>query len=336
MYTQISSGAIDSSQLDQMLGLLNCERKTTRWQDRMFKLLIAALVSQVITILLNTILISIFANLQVLSIVLLIISGLLLFAIAVLFFLNLPFIFRLRRLNKMVHSLGLSEVFRPPWKLERKRHRIRNIFTIIITCFGVLLIAGGISLFIEDSSRTIELIFGLFYGTLFVFIHFFIKMKEKIDVVRQMQTILTDYKEKADLAEEKRIEISPEEYDLFAKIEQVQITRERAESILASQEESDEASFLVQKSPAVREATSKLDETTQVQIQDQICSLTVDPRPSIAVEDTEKGDLSIDVPSAPIKILYSVNDELRRIKIQSLEIDEKIIENSINDENGNA
>ena len=132
---------LDAAEFQDALAILKREQQAnlpTRPQRILFILLNIAAYGVVLSI----------VSTVVLGILSLYLTGLFIVAATVLFFLNFPLVLKLVRQGRLVRRLGLSQVLHGPWKAERKKHRFLNVITIVVGCFGVVVILFGLLMII--------------------------------------------------------------------------------------------------------------------------------------------------------------------------------------------
>lgn len=242
--------------------------------------------------------------------------------IAVLLTFNFRLILKFFRLNKLIHTLGLADIFEAPWRAARDKKWLRNFLTFIL---GPLIIIGSAPLAVAyafPAEEDLFMVSGFVAGIAFMAMHLLRRIKEKIDVVARLQDTFERYRDQAAEEETKHVEIPEAVYDQFARVERAQILRERARSIQASYEESSNETYMVQKSRAVRASKADFDAAINLSIQNQIDALTTNPRPEGVTEDADSGILRVPVPKTPVALRFKVDDKLRRIEILSLEHDD--------------
>lgn len=255
-------------------------------------------------------------------------SALYILVLLIPFVANVPLLFKLRRQHKLVKRLGLWEVLNTPWQVESREKRSRTTRPVIIGSIGLLIIfiemiiAGLPVLFATNQAEiffTIILILLIPLSGALRATYFIIRGLARMEAVTQLQASLSTYKEKAEQDKDGAIDVPSGVYQRIAQIEKAQITRDRAESILAYQQESDEATYIVQKSRAVREAQAQLDPMMRLRVQDRVDALAEVPRPAGAVEDPQTQTWRLRVPDTPIEIEFAVDNERKRVRILSLQ-----------------
>ncbi len=248
--------------------------------------------------------------------------------ITILFLMNLPYFFQLRRQWKLMRRLGLLDALRAPWKEERRKRRLRNVLDLGVTVLALPMAVLSLVFFliIELSTGVGKRSFGALSLFTFALVivaiigtFFMRRRKERLQLVSRLHSALEGYKEALLKPDEYTPPgITPETYEKIAEIERAQISRQRAESILSDLDEAG-ASYFVQKSRAVREHEDRLDFPTRLRVQDQIDALTAAPRPPGVAEDPTAGTLHLRVPGTAVMIGFTVDDRARLIRVLALE-----------------
>ncbi|UCH89347.1 MAG: hypothetical protein JSV49_01485 [Thermoplasmata archaeon] len=263
------------------------------------------------------------------------VSLFLLFLSPLLFLINVPYGIKLWRQSRLVRRIGLSHTLAPPWRAVRKKGRLRNILTLIVSYLGIVLILLGLTIGIlvanvADWSDPGEIFAYLvlspgiiMIGVTFLVIHYMRRGKERLETVIELQLSLSDYRDTAEEAESKQVKIPTEQYDQIAQIERAQINREREESILASFDNADLLEYSVQKSRSVRDELATISPDIRMVIEDQIQELMIEPQPPGVKRDSKTELLQLRVPNAPVEIYFGIDEEAHRIMISSVkQIDE--------------
>lgn len=265
-------------------------------------------------------------NLEKYSDIIFSLIGILLVLIILFFLFSLPLIFKFWRFNRLVRRLGLNKTISAPWKKAKRKAHIRNILVLIIAWIGAGLIIYGLYIVFFGSGglllRTDYIILGLFIcliGLSFLSIHFIRRNKYKLQVIEQLQSNLTKYK---DVLEEKsedtKYKIPQEDYDLIAKIEKAQISRDQTQSIMENLNEQTSSYYSIQKSREFRETLNQLDANIRLAVEDHIDDLAININSSSAQKKQQLDTLNLSVPGNPVQISYQIDDNKNQIKLISL------------------
>ena len=237
--------------------------------------------------------------------------------------LNVLLLRKLRHQIRLVRKLGLSQFFKAAWRAERRKQRFRNILVLLIVSLGLFFILIGfvsvvfITYIMGLEAWLVVSIILLFYIIIFlalIFFHLIRRYKQRLEVVARLQSSLAGYKDAAEQAEGKRIDIPSEEYEQIARIERSQILFER-ENILASFKEADVSYYSVQKSRSLREALDQLDPATRLAVEDQIDELAIEPQLADVTSDPATNTCRLRVPETRVEISFTVDDDNRRVRI---------------------
>ena len=336
MNTKRSTYKLDGSQLDRALEILKKEYTLSRRQKKLLNLLNIALYGFLLCfsfMILEDFLVrkELIIKGSGFEVVLFEVLGLsvvaFLASILILFTLSGTLLWNLWRQSRHVRTLGLSEVLKAPWKAERRKRRTRNIFTLILPGLWLLFNSFLLDRLAGDEDPTeyqIAALAIIWFVSLALFVmHFLRRGKEQLEVVARLQDSLSDFQEKAAQTDEGSIDVSSDTYEQIAQIERAQITRDRAESILAGPEKPGDATYFMQKSRTVREALAHLDATTKLRVHDQIDALITEPHPAGATENPDSKTWRLRVPDTLVDIHYKVDKGQRFIMILSLELDDE-------------
>jgi mRNA-degrading endonuclease RelE of RelBE toxin-antitoxin system len=331
---------LDAAQFDQALEILRKEQKAnipTRWQRISYILLSICVYGFVACLFVGIIasfklressyvLVYPFAGL-----------GAILFLMLIILPLNVPLLRKLRHQFRLVRNLGLLQFFKEPWKAERRKRRLRNIMVLLVVLFGLsvtIFHLFGMAIFIvflayaeefdlsEVLVALIIMLFDIIICLAFICFLLMRRYKRRLEVVSQLQSSLTEYKDAAEAAEvdeSTRFDIPMEEYEQIAKIERAQILIEREKNILASFEEPEVSYYSVQKSYSLREELDKLNMATRLVVEHQIDDLTSDPKMPGVTLDPETNICRLHIPETDFEIAFTVDHDNRRLKILSLQ-----------------
>ncbi len=242
-------------------------------------------------------------------------------AIAILFFFNVPLIFKFLRHRKLIYDLGLTTALHEPWRAQRRSKRT----TITLATFAVglgLLILGFLATVAReiftgdlDLEEVAMFFFALVVGVALVATYFMQRRRDRMEAVDQL---LASLEETRSEAMEDTIDIPASAYRQIARIERQQIDHARKESILDF-EQAEPAFYSVTKSAQTREAQAALPLRDKQLVQDQIDSLAEAPFPEASREES-RGVRALEVAGTAqgVRIDYVVDEETRRLQIVSL------------------
>jgi hypothetical protein len=234
--------------------------------------------------------------------------------------------FRQRRLLK---KLGIREVSLSAWRQQRRGYRWATPSGAVLTGSGVLALVWGllglilmIGMWIEEGDAGM-LINAVFYGLVFAFgvtvlvWRFVQRSREQWAIVadaNRLRSALESMQTTAGAGE--AVAISAAVLEDVARIESVQIARERRDAVVASAGTTNHGYGVL----VARDLSSQkglLDPQQRVAVEDLIENLSANPRPA-GVESTPGGLLSVRTPKGDVELQYSVDEGAQRVHIVAL------------------
>ena len=166
--------------------------------------------------------------------------------------------------------------------------------------------------FIICSLPLILVILNLFFGQLGAKL----KLVEDVGLLRQS---LLQQKRAAEEAGKSHIQLSSKEAERLSRLERTFIRTSRIKSIQSSRQHRSSGSYTLFKAPAVRFQIGDLNPPVRLNVELQIQDLAFEPRPTTASENRENGKLTLPIFDTSIEVIYTVSDDLRQIKILSVQ-----------------
>jgi hypothetical protein len=243
--------------------------------------------------------------------------------------LNLKLVSRLWRAARMRRRLGLTEPLAAVFQAQRRKTWLLNFLTAVLAVVGVVfvLLAVAVPAIVREElevtgsrSVLIGLFIGLYLilGITLISLHYLRRGMERLAVVEGLRTTLSavasDRKEQAGA-----VSVSPEDYDLIAKIERDQIIRERYQNIARSKAGARTSGYVVQMGVEAQQGKSRLPAAERLLVDEQIVKLMADPQSSDVVTDPQRGLRRLPVANTSAEILFEVDEADRRVKIVGIE-----------------
>jgi len=175
-------------------------------------------------------------------------------------------------------------------------HKPKHFFGFFIIC-SLPLILVILSLFFEQLGAKLKLV-------------------EDVGLLRES---LLRQKKVAEEAGKSHIQLSTKEAERVSRLERSCIRKSRIESIQSSRQHRSSGGYTLFKAPAVRSQIGELTPPVRLNVALQIQDLAFEPRPTTASETREKGKWTLPIFDTSIEIIYTVSDDLRQIKILSVQ-----------------
>jgi hypothetical protein len=240
--------------------------------------------------------------------------------------------FRQRRLMK---KLGIQEVSISAWRLQHKwGHSWSRLAGAVLTWGGVLSLLLGVFGWIgmwagsevgrkEEDVRIAVVVFSVFLlffasGVTVLVWRFVQRSREQWAIVadaNRLRSAIESMQTKAGAG--KAVAVPAAVLDDVARIERVQIARERRDAVVASAGANRGYGVLVARDLSPQKAL--LDPQHRVAVEDLIDNLSANPHPA-GVESTADNLLSVRTPDGGVELQYSVDEEARRVHIVALTI----------------
>jgi hypothetical protein len=255
------------------------------------------------------------------------ITGLAILFFIIFFVLNLPLFYKILKQKLLMRRLGLTKSFGKEWHIRRRqkgliRRLVNKIIVIVIYIFGIGSIIGGITAFQEEKSLGL-LIFLEALGFALVTWPFLRLGKERLEFFAELTDLedsLLGYKLRAEQTQAPGIEIPAEDLDRVARIEQSQITRERAEAIHTWKSQASEVrEYASLKSRDLISAMGALELENRLRVEDQIERLSSEPHPPESQRDVNSDNWRLRIPDTSLELVYAVDDVQRQIQVIALQ-----------------
>jgi hypothetical protein len=265
---------------------------------------------------------------------------LLLFVFALLFFLaaigaavflllNQSVIRQAFRQRQLLKKLGIRDVSLSAWRLQRRGHRWSRLASTVLTWSGILSLVAGVveAIGMWEGSKELSVwrwlegpawcgMYFAFGVTVLVW-RFAQRSREQWAIVadaNRLRSALESMQTKAGAGE--AVTVPAAVLEDVARIERVQIARERRDAVVASAGATNRGyGVLVARDLLPQKAL--LDSQQRVAVEDLFENLSSNPRPP-GVEPTPEGLLSVTTPKGGVELQYSVDDEAKRVNIVAL------------------
>ena len=331
---------LDAVQLEKALQALQKAAETFRpspGEERMYRVLgicvrvaVAALAGIVLAGVLSGIGIIVFSGLMGVFALLFFLAAI---GALVFLLLNLPVVTQAFRQRRLLKKLGIREVSLSAWRLQRRGYRWSRLAGAVLTGGGiftlVLSVLGWIGMWTggtvgrkEEDVRIAGVIFLVFllffaFGVTVLVWRFVQRSREQWAIVadvNRLRSTLESMQTKAGVGE--AVAVPAAVLDDVARIERVQIARERRDAVVASAGATNRGyGVLVARDLSPQKAL--LDPQHRVAVEDLIDNLSANPHPA-GVESTADGLLSVRTPDGDVELQYSVDEGARRVHIVAL------------------
>ena len=233
--------------------------------------------------------------------------------------LNLGLIRKLWSMARARNRLGLNEALATAFKVERRKHRVRNLLTGSLTVLAILMVLFGLIgvMVTPMPSFAYRLSFFLAFaivGLSFGSIHYIRRGVERLGIVERL------YSDLQPLVNAKAapgdVEIPDYDYEIIARLERNQIIERREQSVARATHDPDSFGYAVQLSFAAQETKDELPAEEQNRVDEEIIRLVRDPQSEMrrSVTDTD-GLRTVRVEDSSVDLLYRIDDAAQRIQI---------------------
>jgi hypothetical protein len=232
-----------------------------------------------------------------------------------LFLWNLRLVRKLWRAATVRRKLRLSERLESSFEARRRRNRVYNAFTAVLTVAGaVIFVLGVIGLTAsEDAFGLAMAVLFLFFGATCAFIHFIKRGTERFEVVAELRQSLLASRD----AQTGAAGVPVEEYDQYRAIENGQIARDRKRSLARARRTTTET-YALRMSRDAREASAVLSTGDMTSVSKRIQEL-VDKQNPVAPSPTESPGMSVvSVENTSLEISFVVDHEQREVRVVTL------------------
>jgi hypothetical protein len=239
------------------------------------------------------------------------------------------------RQRRLVKKLGIRDASLSAWRLQRRGHRWASFVGAVLTWSGIISLAFGVY---GVTIFTIEVwvlspefftaaqyppgavaVYGLFaaFGVTVLLWRFVQRSREQWAIVadaNRLRSALESLQAKAGAGE--AVAIPAAVVEDAARIERVQIARERRNAVVASAGTTDHGyGVLVARDLSSRKGL--LNPQQRVAVEELIENLSANPRRA-GVESTPEGLLSVRTPERDVELQYSVDEGAQRVQIVAL------------------
>lgn len=264
----------------------------------------------------------------------------------ILFFLNLGLVRKLVQQARVRRRLNLKKYFSESFKRKNIKDKILSYLTLVLTCFGYILIITVITVPIILRSNIIEAISGvksieiliialfiiiyIVVGLSLIFFHYMRRGQRRLEIVSETAGSLSKRSEAMVNDREALVDISFAEYDEIAGLERTQIIADRQQSIKfivdrqqtikSSPRKSFRPTYFALYSRDFSQAKSALEWELKNKVDEQIDQLLSQTSSSnIEVGTLNDEYLQLQVPETSLTVHYQIDDVHHRIRILGLE-----------------
>jgi hypothetical protein len=236
--------------------------------------------------------------------------------------LNLRVVVRAFRQRRLLKKLGIREVSMSAWRLQRRGHRWSRLAGGVLTWGGILTLVFGLLGLIYAWSGRAHTIFWVVFGSFFAFgftvlvWRFVQRSREQWAIVGDANRLRSELESHIKAGAGETVAVPAAVLEDVARIERVQIARERRDAVVASAEATNRGyGVLVARDLSLQKAL--LGPQQRVAVEDLIDNLSANPRPT-GVESTAEGLLSARTPEGGVELRYTVDEGARRVHIVAL------------------
>ncbi len=252
-------------------------------------------------------------------------AGIAFFALVPLFFLNLPFAWKLFQQGRLRRRLGLHETLRQRFKAASKK----RVIMILLSVVGLLVAFYTVAIAVEDAEHShnaplIEWIEDYWLPFCFVIVGLSIPVLwmtsrgvDRLQEITRLRDRLTRDVTPED-SQAGRIQVSAQDYDRVARLEKMKTLEDREQSVRRGVKLAKGSIFAVQKSLEAQSAIERLPSKARLKVEETLFELMSKPRPKAAREEAG-GVLRLPVPDASLALTYEVDDEHERIRLHGVE-----------------
>src|SRR5258706_4065503 len=183
--------------------------------------------------------------------------------------LNLKVVSRLWRAARMRQRLGLTEPLAAAFQAQRRKTWVFNTLTAALVGIGALFLIVAVVVpaatwnEIERSKAGaffLALVIGLYVilGITLISLHYLRRGMERLAVVQGLRTTLGAVASDSPKEPASAVSVSPEDYDLIARIERDQIIRERYQNIARSKAGARTSGYVIQMGVEAQHGNSRL------------------------------------------------------------------------------
>ena len=239
---------------------------------------------------------------------------------------NAPLILKAFRQRSVLKKLGIREVSRSAWKAGRKRHTFSRVTRALLTVAGTLcLLTASLVVLgraIQETPADKETDFAVFIVVaLFIIVGATILIWQFVQRSREQLAIVADANRLRSLLQSIQseagaggtVEVPAEVLESVARIERVNIERERTKAVVASTRvRSQGYALLVARNVPAQKAS--IDAAQRVAVEDLIDDLSTDPRPP-GSEPIADGLFCVRTPEGDVEVHYGIDDAAQRVQI---------------------
>lgn len=232
----------------------------------------------------------------------------------------IPYLYKVLRQYKLAKNLGVTQTLIGTWRTATsRRKRIQDMVFLILPLLFLLPIA----VFLATDSYWWFVPVPVIIGVSIIILFIARRSEQRLALVFELQSSLAMSEATDADVDDQQIPISPDAYQMVAEIERDQITRDRMQTILANNMGDEVSPYGVWISQAARSTLSGLPGSTRLRVQDALDELSLDPDGAGTTETADQDLTYLDVEDTPVKIVFSVDDGVRRIKVVGIDIEDE-------------
>lgn len=253
-----------------------------------------------------------------------VVGGIACLAIVPLFFINLPFAWRLFKQELLRRRLGLEEALHERLKTAGKKRWVMFALSLV----GLVVAATAIWYMASEAELDRGMVLGELIRAIWLPVTVLVVglsvpglwlMSRGVDRLEEVSRLRDRLKSDAspEARDSGQFEVSFRDYDRVARIEKVKALDDRHRSVRKGAKLAKASIYAVQRSFEAQSAIERLDAKARMQVEETIFGLMAKPRPKQVREDSP-GRLSLQVPDSLLVLSYEVDEENERIRIHGL------------------
>jgi hypothetical protein len=244
------------------------------------------------------------------------------FLAPILILLNLPLIYKIVKQKWRLRRLGLTETFR---KHRQFRPRQKTSTQILMIIGGMAVFYGLMrNLLAKEKISLLGLMLLFVLGGVILGTYFLRLGKERLAFLAELASLEDSLKSsqlRARQTEAPGIEVPAEDLERVARIEQGQISRDRAEAIHSWRKSAGSAppEYALLKSRKIMAELGELDLELRLRVEERIEQLSSDPHPRESLKDVRGDYWHLGISGTSLELRYAVDDKQRQIQLLAVQ-----------------